>query len=73
MNKKEYIKALMSLYNTMLTENEKQKKKYKKEKINFEKQNPNGYFRGHQDFIYSETMLHNLISMINKLENNLYN
>ena len=71
MTKKEYIKTLMNLYNKMVSENEKQLKKYDKEKVNFARQQPWKYFWGMQDTIYSDTMLHNLISMINKIENNL--
>lgn len=73
MKKHEYIKTLMSLYNLMLEENEKQAKKYKIEKELFKKNNPNKfYYWCVQEKIYSATMLHNVISIISKLENKYY-
>lgn len=69
---KRYIPTLMNIYQDMVSLNEKQKIKYEKAKKEWMKkqvQSPYMYFYDEKETIYRKAMMHNLITLISKMEN----
>ncbi len=65
---KQYIPTLMEMYQDMVKQNAMHEIKQKKDKENF-KANPNHPYFWSTCNPYSETMLHSIITVINKLNN----
>lgn len=69
---KKYIPTLMNIYQDMVSINEKQKIKYEKAKKEWMKkqvQSPYMHFYNEKERIYSHAIMHNLITLISKMEN----
>lgn len=65
---KKYIPTLMEMYQDMIKQNAIHEIKQKKEKENFKPDKYQWYFYWKVN-PYSETMLHSIITVINKLNN----